>query len=265
MRTRNHFSGLTGNGVRPGVLISVEGLSFAGKSTGIHILYDELRKRGEKVVVVEWNAVEAIKRWLNKLHCRGWLTPVVYCLVQWTLCVFVYFRQMRPAIAQGAIVLADRYIHTGLTRDAVNSRLSGWLSSLLYRMVRKPDWILFFSVAPEVCIASMNESPGRSLFYLCKRIERMEANALRDFVYLQQLDAAYRRIIADQAWLGRGGVAMLDGHTDVDTTGIDQWIPAVVLHRANQEIGRHRDRLVGRTTFHRRDEDKELAESEGSL
>jgi len=238
---------------RPGTLIAIEGLSFSGKTTAIRFLQKELQKRGEKIVVVEWNAITSVKRMLNWLHKRGWLTPIMYCLIQWGLCVFVYFRRIRPALAENSIVLADRYIHTGLTRDTVNSRLSGWLSSMLYKIVRKPDWVLFFSVPPRICIASMNAIPSshRSLFYLCKWIKKLETAALRDLIYLQHLDAAYQKIIANKTWLRlkSGNVVILDGHTRVNAKGLDPWIPMVTLEHVNQEISQYRNRFTSQVTF----------------
>lgn len=234
-----------------GAIIAVEGLSFAGKSTGIRILHEELERRGVAHVVVEWNSVQTVRKVVNWLHARGWLSPVIYGLVQWHLCLAVYIFRMRPALAAGVVVIADRYIHTGLTRDAVNGALSGMLSRLLYRLIPKPDSVLFFALEPHLCLASMRQTPSRSLFHLCRWIKALSQDGHADLVYLQSLEKSYHRFVAERGWIRNDALAItLDGNGNCGfgPGSGGAWIPPDLLLRMDQHIGRYRADLIAKST-----------------
>lgn len=220
---------------RRGPIIAIEGLSFTGKSTGIALLRTELAAQGISAQVVEWNAVPAIRFLTKWLHGRGLLHPVTYSLILWGLCLAVYWTRMRPALTRGDMVIADRYIHTALTRDGVNGPVTGRLSRLLYRFVPKPDGVLYFSLEPRLCLASMRQCQGRSLFHLAKRFR----TAPSDLDYLEALREAYTRLLADPAWIRRPGrVIHLDG---TGTHGrLDDWLSPPLLQRLDRHVRDYR-------------------------
>ena len=176
-----------------GLLIVFEGISGSGKSEGINGLVRDMRSSGEQVILYEWNARPAIRKWTRRLAQTRLLGPQAYSLLQWLGFVLDYWRIIRPALQRGFVVIADRYYFTGLTRDEVNGaskRLGNWIS----KRVRQPDLLYYVDTPVSVCYERIL-ARGKKLFHPNKKLRRRADVQNHDMYYLELMDKAYRRIL----------------------------------------------------------------------
>jgi dTMP kinase len=145
-----------------GVLIVFEGISGSGKSENIKKICSLLQSKDYRVAVVEWNSNKRIRRVVDFLKNRGKLTCVIYSIFQWISFLIDYYRRILPLLKKGYIVLADRYIYSGFTRDAINGT-GNFFSKFIERIARKPDLLFFFNTSPAICYEriKLRGTPGR--------------------------------------------------------------------------------------------------------
>ena len=95
-----------------GILISFEGIDGAGKTTQIQSLASELKARGYRVSTLRepggTNISESIRDLL--LDARNQINPVAEALLYAAARAQLVQDIIRPLLAQGTIVLADRFI-----------------------------------------------------------------------------------------------------------------------------------------------------------
>src|SRR5207248_1369585 len=85
------------------------------------------------------------------------LDPVDYATLHAADFRYRYDHVIEPSLRQGKIVLADRYIFTGIARDAARGLDRRW-SMKLYSNVRRPDIVFYFSAPAEVFADRISES-----------------------------------------------------------------------------------------------------------
>ena len=84
-------------------------------------------------------------------------------------------RIIRPAVADGAHVICDRYLHTPLTRDVVRGCDPAWVRGL-YAYALRPDITFYIQVPAEVALARKDRKPnwyeaGRDVIPRCDAYE----------------------------------------------------------------------------------------------
>ena len=134
-----------------GVLIAVEGLDGSGKSTQIYLLRRWLELDGYKVFFTEWNSSVIVKAATKKGKKQNLLTPRTFSLIHATDFADRYERQVLPLLRAGYIVLADRYIFTAFSRDAVRKCDREWLRNI-YSFAVQPDITFFFDAPLETSL-----------------------------------------------------------------------------------------------------------------
>ena len=147
-----------------GKLIAVEGLDGSGKSTQVYLLKRWLELRGYKVFFTEWNSSTIVRQATRRGKKRQLLTPTTFSLIHCTDFADRYDRTILPLLHSGAIVLADRYIYTAFTRDAVRGCNRDWLREL-YSYARPPDLTLYFDVPLEVALNRILEGRPRLKYH----------------------------------------------------------------------------------------------------
>ncbi|WP_159882663.1 dTMP kinase [Paenibacillus puerhi] len=165
------------------MLVAYEGISGSGKSESMKRLLARLEAAGFEAVLVEWNANRAIRMLAAGLNRAGLLVPRVYSLLQWLGFLLDYALIIAPSLRKGRIVIADRYVHTALTRDATNGAGTR-LGSKLARLVRPPDRVIFLDTPPELCYDRIRVR-GKRLFHPNKRLKG------DDLTYLRRMREAY--------------------------------------------------------------------------
>jgi dTMP kinase len=135
----------------PGRLFTVEGIDGSGKSTQLTLLAQWLRSEGYLVVFSEWNSSGVVKATTSRGKRRQMLTPLTFSLIHATDFFDRQEREIIPSLKGGAIVLADRYVHTAFARDVVRGVQPEWVRSL-YRFAVVPTQAFYFRVPLEVAL-----------------------------------------------------------------------------------------------------------------
>jgi Thymidylate kinase len=180
-----------------GILIVYEGISGSGKSEGIAQLKKDLAALGYPVSVAEWNSNRLIRGVIGVLRRLRLLTPTVYSLWQWFGFLIDYWFYMIPKLRRNRIIIADRYVYTGMTRDVVNGA-GAKLSRLGRFRVREPDMVVFFDTPPETCSERI-QSRGKRLFHPGQPVHASVQPAERDLLYLRRMRDEYVRIFSDKS------------------------------------------------------------------
>jgi dTMP kinase len=130
-----------------GLLIAFEGPDGAGKTTQRKLFKTWLKSEGHRVVTSKWNSSPLIRPLIEsrkKLHA---LSPLEFSLLHAADFRHRLHTEILPALWEGRIVLADRFLFTGLARDAARGLELDWLLHA-YSPLFWPDMVFYFSVSP---------------------------------------------------------------------------------------------------------------------
>ncbi|MDW8479542.1 MAG: dTMP kinase [Xanthomonadales bacterium] len=156
--------------VRRGLLVSFEGGEGAGKSTVIAAAARFLAARGERVVCLREPGGTPLGEALRGLLLEGRgeaIAPEAELLLMFASRAQLLRERLRPALAEGAVVLCDRFTDASFAYQGGGRGLPlEWIAELERRVVGlKPDLTLLLDLPPE---RSAERLAGRPL----DRIER---------------------------------------------------------------------------------------------
>jgi dTMP kinase len=140
-----------------GLLIVFEGADGSGKTTQRKLFKSWLASLCEEVVVTKWNSSTAFKPLIKARKAARLLDPISYATLHAADFWHRYEHTIQPSLAAGKIVLADRYVFTGLARDAARGMSREWCHEL-YAGARKPDLVFYFKAAVDTCAARITAS-----------------------------------------------------------------------------------------------------------
>lgn len=129
----------------PGKLIIVEGIDGSGKSTQLDLLHKWLLSENYLVAFSEWNSSPVVRRITKRGKERKSLTPLSFSLIHAADFMDRLERQIIPALAAGAIVLADRYVYTAFARDIARGCTPQWVREV-YSSALQPTIGFYFRV-----------------------------------------------------------------------------------------------------------------------
>src|SRR5262249_54503167 len=101
-------------------------------------------------VVTKWNSSAKLKPLIKQRKVDRTLDPTSFAALHAADFWCRNETEIEPALAQGKIVVADRYIFTGVARDAARG-LNRTLGAKLYENAREPDIVFYFNSAVETC------------------------------------------------------------------------------------------------------------------
>jgi dTMP kinase len=133
---------------RRGLLIAFEGPDGAGKTTQRKLFKTWLKGEGHDIVTTKWNSSKLVKPLTRARKNLRALDPREYCLIHAADYRHRLETEILPALAQGKVVIADRYLFTALARDAARGLDFDWILKL-YSPICWPDIVFYFSVTPE--------------------------------------------------------------------------------------------------------------------
>jgi dTMP kinase len=133
----------------PGLLIAFEGSDGSGKTTQRKLFKAWLKNMGEDVKVTKWNSSPLFKPLIKARKAARLLDPVSYSVLHAADFRHRYETVVQPALREGKIVISDRYVFTGISRDIARGLSRQW-STNLYGSVRRPDIVFYFSGRAEV-------------------------------------------------------------------------------------------------------------------
>lgn len=173
------------------MFISFEGLDGSGKTTQVQRLASWLRTRGRDVVQLRepggtriGDAVRHILHDRANANMDARAELLLYCASRAQLIT----EQVQPRMADGAVVLSDRFADSTLAYQGYGRGLDlTFLRALLDFATRgiKPDLTLYFDVDPERALQRRLSSGGE--------VNRLDAEAM-DFH--QRVRAGYQALIA---------------------------------------------------------------------
>lgn len=186
----------------PGKLIVIEGTDGVGRTTQITLLRKWLEIQGFGTVETGWTRSKLIGRAITKAKKGHTLNRLTYTLMYATDFADRLEYQIIPALRNGFIVLADRYIYTAMARAVVRGVDRTWVREL-FGFAAVPDLVVHLKLSvpeliPRVLAAGrmnywesgMDLNLGEDLYDSFKKYQSMIINELNvmaneyDFVTL---------------------------------------------------------------------------------
>jgi dTMP kinase len=141
-----------------GLLIAVEGIDGAGKTTQVRLLEQALRRLGESVITSKEPTDGPWGRKIRESAATGRLS------LEDELEAFVNDRidhvrmVIRPALDAGEIVILDRYFYSTIAYQGSRGRDIAELKAFMESIAPVPAVVLLLDVAPEEGIRRISES-----------------------------------------------------------------------------------------------------------
>jgi dTMP kinase len=142
-RVRRHFE----QNPRRGQLVAFEGPDGSGKTTQRKLFKTWLVAEGYDVVTTKWNSSDLIKPIIKGRKAARTLSPEEFSLLHVADFRCRLDTEVLPALWDGKIVIADRFLFTGLARDAARGLEFDRILKL-YQPLVWPDMVFYFSVSP---------------------------------------------------------------------------------------------------------------------
>jgi dTMP kinase len=143
-RARDHFNGRSG---RRGLLIAFEGPDGSGKTTQRKLFKTWLKSENYDVVTTTWNSSDLIKPLIKSRKTLQVLSAAEFSLLHAADFRHRVESTILPALWAGKVVIADRFLFTGLARDVARGLDLDWVLKL-YQPLLWPDLVFYFSVSP---------------------------------------------------------------------------------------------------------------------
>jgi dTMP kinase len=186
--------------VRAGVLIAFEGLDQSGKQTQAERLKAEVEKRGRTCVLLDFPSYEThIGKEIDEgLHGGRDYGPDVMQLL-YVANRYEKKPQIERLLAEGTIVVCDRYLASSIAYGEAHGLDGGWLRDI-QRCLPAPTLTILLDIAPET--AAGRKTTNRDKYE-------------RDLALLSRVRESYHRQAQAPDWL------RLDGERDKDAVAAD--------------------------------------------
>jgi dTMP kinase len=132
---------------RRGLLVAFEGPDGSGKTTQRKLFKTWLKSEGYEVVTTKWNSSDLIKPIIKSRKAVRALSPEEFSLLHAADFRHRVEQHILPALWAGKLVIADRFLFTGLARDVARGLDLDWVLKL-YQPLLWPDLVFYFSVSP---------------------------------------------------------------------------------------------------------------------
>jgi dTMP kinase len=133
---------------RRGRLVAFEGPDGSGKTTQRKLFKTWLESEGYDVVTSKWNSSDLIKPIIKARKDAQALSPEEFSLLHAADFRHRIENQILPALWDGKLVIADRFLFTGLARDVARGLDFDWVLKL-YQPLVWPDFVFYFAVSPD--------------------------------------------------------------------------------------------------------------------
>jgi len=130
-----------------GLLIAFEGPDGSGKTTQRKLFKTWLESEGYDVVTTKWNSSDLIKPLIKSRKAVRALSAEEFSLLHGADFRHRVEQVILPALWAGKVVVADRFLFTGLARDVARGLDLDWVLKL-YQPLLWPDMVFYFSVTP---------------------------------------------------------------------------------------------------------------------
>src|SRR5437660_1803965 len=142
---RAHF---TDPSRRRGLLVAFEGPDGSGKTTQRKLFKTWLQSEDYEVVSTKWNSSDLIKPLIKSRKTVRALNPEEFSLLHAADFRHRVEHVILPALWAGKLVIADRFLFTGLARDVARGLDLDWVLKL-YQPLVWPDLVFYFAVSAD--------------------------------------------------------------------------------------------------------------------
>jgi len=142
---RARFKNRNGRG---GFLVAFEGPDGSGKTTQRKLFKAWLKSEGVDVVTTKWNSSDLVKPLIKSRKEVRALSPEEFSLLHAADFRHRVEHVILPALWEGKLVIADRFLFTGLARDVARGLDLDWVLHL-YEPLLWPDLVFYFAVSPD--------------------------------------------------------------------------------------------------------------------
>ena len=133
---------------RRGFLVAFEGPDGSGKTTQRKLFKTWLKSEGVDVVTTKWNSSDLVKPIIKSRKTARALSPEEFSLLHAADFRHRVEHAILPALWEGKLVIADRFLFTGLARDVARGLDLDWVLKL-YQPLLWPDLVFYFAVSPD--------------------------------------------------------------------------------------------------------------------
>jgi dTMP kinase len=165
-----------------GFFICVEGLDGCGKTTQTKILVDRLKKRGYDALYTAEPSHGKIGVFIKKycLHGERRVSSIIEALLFAADRFEHVEREIIPALAEGKIVVSDRYLYSSLAYQGAAGLDLNWIKKVNEHALA-PNLAIFIDVKPEIVVQRLK--PKKSV------MENLETQRKVREVYLKFLES----------------------------------------------------------------------------
>jgi dTMP kinase len=119
-----------------------------------------LKSVGHEVVTYKWNTSPMVNPLLKARKLAHSLSPEEYCILSAAAFRHQLETEILPALWEGKMVVADRFLFTALARDTARGLDLNWVLNA-YVPLFWPDLVLYFAVTAELSVErSAGEKPS---------------------------------------------------------------------------------------------------------
>ena len=153
MAEKQYQTGQSERGLSPMIapeqprLIVLEGIDLSGRTTQVQLLHDWLLAQRYRVTTTAWRTSPLISDILIRARNGPMLRPLTYSLLYSADHFDRTQRVIKPALARGEIVLADRYTYTAFARDSARGLDLAWVQNVYHYSVQ-PDIVFYLHISP---------------------------------------------------------------------------------------------------------------------
>lgn len=173
------------------MLIVLEGISGSGKSSVLAEILEMFHGHNYEIVYFKWNQVAGIKRILSRMQARNIRWPSIYAILEWISFSIGYRKMRKNSKKENVIIICDRYLYTGITRERTNHAVIQ-MGNIFLKLCRQPDLVVFMDVEPEICLERIIKR-GKRLFCQNRRI-RKNCRENEELEYLKESQKEYRKL-----------------------------------------------------------------------
>ncbi|MEM3533702.1 MAG: dTMP kinase, partial [Nitrososphaerota archaeon] len=169
-----------------GILVTIEGIDGAGKTTQSKAVVRWLKKNGYVAKYTNEPTSFGVGRLLNKLGSTA--SPALEALLFAADRIEHVRRVIEPGLKKGYVIVSDRYVHSSIAYQGAMLGDVEWVRTI-NKFVPKPDVAFLLDVEPELALSRIKKPRSR--------FERLE------------LLKAVRKVYLDMA--AAGELMLLDG------------------------------------------------------
>ena len=139
------------SGPWPGLLIVVEGTDGVGRSTQVTLLREWLEVQGYGAVETGWTRSKLIGSAITEAKKGHTLNRLTYTLMYAPDFADRLEYEVMPALRNGFVVIADRYVYTAFARAVVRGVNRQWVRELFGYALR-PDLVFYLKISVQKLI-----------------------------------------------------------------------------------------------------------------